>query len=129
MWTTILGLLPSIFTSLNSIAGAIANERIAALNATTDQARIVAEENVAMLTAKRDLMIADSQRSSLDIWVRASLAFPIVFILNKVFVYDKGLGLGTTDKFDPLQWQIVMAVIGFYFLYTGAITLARIIKA
>jgi hypothetical protein len=113
----LLGLiLPGLFTTINGITNAITNEKIAALNAKTDQERIAAEERVTSLQAQRDVLIADSAHSNLDIWMRTIIASGPAFILCKIFFYDK-LGYGTTDiaSNDPL-WNVIMAVIGFYFL-------------
>lgn len=130
MWATLLGLLPGVFTSLNSIAGAIANERIAALNAKTDQDRIKAEENIGALQAQQAVLIADGQRSNLDIWIRSLIAFGPMVFLNKIFIYDKVLGWGSTElKNTDYLWNVIMVVLGFYFLHSMSTGLARILKA
>lgn len=130
MWATLLSLLPGIFTSLNTIAGAIANERIAALNATTDQERIQAQERISALQAQQAVLIADGQRSNLDIWVRSLIAFGPMVFLNKIFIYDKVLGLGSTElKNTDYLWNVIMVVLGFYFLHSLGTTVARIFKA
>lgn len=132
MLTWLLTLLPSIFTTLNGITAAISNEKIAAMNATTAQAQIVAQEKVSTLEAQRDLMIADSQHSNLDLWMRTLIAIGPASYLCKIFLYDKVLGYwtnGSTDAIDSNLWNVVMVVIGFYFLYSGAISISRIFKA
>lgn len=130
MWATLLSLLPGIFTSLNTIAGAIANERIAALNATTDQERIQAQERISALQAQQAVLIADGQRSNLDIWIRSLIAFGPMVFLNKIFIYDKVLGLGSTElKNTDYLWNVIMVVLGFYFLHSLGTTVARIFKA
>jgi hypothetical protein len=129
---SLLGLLPGAFTTINGITNAISNEKIAALNATTAQDQIVANEKVATLEAQRDLMISDSQHSSLDIWMRTMVAIGPATYLCKIFLWDKVLQEwthGTTDPLDPNLWQVVMVVLGFYFLYAGAIGVTRILKA
>lgn len=109
-----------MFTTINSITGAIANEKIASLNAKTDQERIAADERVASLTAQRDVLIQDSRVSKLDIWTRTAIAFPVAFIVNKLFIYDKALGWGTTEiNTNDNLWYVIMAVIGFYFMHSA----------
>ena len=130
MWATLLSLLPGVFTSLNSIAGAIANERIAALNATTDQERIQAQERISSLQAQQAVLIADGQRSNLDIWIRSFIALGPMIFLNKIFIYDKVLGLGSTElKNTDYLWNVIMVVLGFYFLHSLGTSVARIFKA
>jgi hypothetical protein len=132
MLSFLLGLLPSVFMSLNSITAAIANEKIAALNATTAQDQIVANEKVATLQAQRDLMISDSQHSNIDLWMRTMVAIGPASYLCKIFLWDKVLQEythGTTDPLDPNLWNVVMVVLGFYFLYAGAVGVTRILKA
>jgi hypothetical protein len=129
MISFILGLIPGLFTTLNGITNAIANERIAALNAKTDQERVAVQERIGMLQAQQAVLIADSQHSNIDIWVRFFLSIGPTIYLTKIFIYDKVLGWGSTDPLDPNLWNVVTAVLGFYFLYTGATTVARIIKS
>jgi len=118
--TSILSLLPGVFSSLNSITQSITNERISALNAKTDQERIASEERVSQLQAQRDVLIEDSKHSKLDIWMRTIIASGPAFILCKIFFYDK-LGFGTTEigNTDYL-WNVIMVVLGFYFLSSTA---------
>jgi len=121
MLSTILSLLPGVFSSLNNISAAIANERIAALNAKTDQERIAAEERQAALEAKRDVLIEDSKHSKLDILMRTLIASGPAFILCKIFFYDKGLGWGTTEiGNNDYLWNVIMVVLGFYFVTSVA---------
>jgi len=125
-----LGLiLPGLFTTISSITNAIANEKIALLKATTDQERTASQERINTLQAKRDLMLADSQHSSLDSWIRAGLAIGPATYITKIYLWDKVLKLGDTDPVTSEQWQVLMAVVGFYFLYSGAVSVARIFKA
>lgn len=128
MWfTTLLSLIPGLFSSIDNITNAIANEKIAALNATTQQAQIEAQEKVNTLQAQRDVLIADASHSSVDLWIRAGFCLGPLFILNKIYIYDK-IWDGTTIL-SPELWNVIMAEIGFYFLYSGAVTVSKILKA
>lgn len=130
-WFDLIGIIPNAFKTVDNITNAIANERIAALNATTDQERIAANERVATLQARRDVMIAEAGVSRANIWVRTFFAVPVIFVLWKLFIWDKALGdytRGHTDPLSPELWQVIMIVIGFYFLYEGAIGVSRIVK-
>jgi hypothetical protein len=133
MWfTALLGLLPSVFTTINGITSAIANAQIAKVNATTDQDRIAAQATVDTLTARRDVMIAESGHSNVNAWLRAAIAVGPACYLLKIFLWDKVMGSitnGSTDPLDGNLWAVVTAVVGFYFLYDATTTVARIIKA
>lgn len=117
MWATLLGLLPGAFNTILGITNAISNAKIAAINAKTEQERIVAEEHVKSLELQRDVLIEDAKHSKLDLWVRTVIASGPAFILCKIFFYDKGLGWGTTEigNTDYL-WNVIMVVLGFYFV-------------
>ena len=94
MWLGLLQLLPGIFGTINGITSAISNEKIAALNATTQEEQIAATERVASLQAQRDVLVADLSRSSLDIYIRSAFAIGPLVYLTKIYVYDKALGWG-----------------------------------
>ena len=123
MLGTIFGFLTSFFAGiadpLAKIAGSIANERIAATNAKTEVERIAAQERSRALELRRDALIADRGSS----WMRAALAFPVMLYINKLIVWDKVLGRGSTDDLSDNLWYIVMTVIGFYFLQSLVNTL------
>lgn len=112
-----LGIIPAITNTINGITQAISNEKIAALNAKTDQDRIAAEERVTSLQAQRDVLIADAAHSNWDIYERAFIATPVGLLLWKLFVYDDMLGWGTTNiPNSSYQWYVILAVVGFYFV-------------
>lgn len=146
MWpflVRLLGFIPGITNTINGITSAIANERIAAISATTDKARIQAQENVATLQAKRDLMIAESTHSKLPILMQSLIAIGPAAVLLKIFLWDKVIGaymgcvgitgpecnLYSTDALDGNLWAVVTAVVGFYFLSNVVLSGARILKA
>jgi hypothetical protein len=128
MLSFLLGLIPSAFTTISSITNAISNAKIAAIQATTEEAQIAANEQVATLQARRDVLIADASQSHMDIWIRSLIAVGPSVYLAKIFIYDKVLALGNTDPLDPNLWNVVMVVLGFYFLATASISISRIIK-
>lgn len=149
MLYTILTALPSLisglFGTVNGITNAIANAQIAKINATTQEDQIRATVLVDTLQARRDLMIAESAHSRLNIIMRFIIALGPAAVLNKIFLWDKVIGsfmgcagaggeaarcaVFTTDAMDANLWQVVMAVIGFYFLTEGSATVARIFAA
>ena len=126
MWllTALPSLISGLFGTVNGITNAIANEKIAALNATTDQQRIVAQERVSQMQAQRDVLIADAAHSKLDLWMRFIIAIGPASYLLKIFLWDKVLAVwtnGSTDPIDPNLWNVVMVVLGFYFVSTTAL--------
>src|ERR1700722_19786691 len=115
--TAIPSLISGLFGTVNGITNALANEKIAALNATTDQERVAAQERVNSLSIQRDVLVADAAHSKLDLYMRSMIAFgPACYIL-KIFLWDKVLATwtnGRTDPIDPNLWTVVMVILGFY---------------
>lgn len=107
-----------LFTALLPIASQIASAYEAKEQAKSDRARIEAEERIKTLEARRDVMVAEG--SPLNATIRALFAFPVAIYYGKIFLWDKVLGLGSTDPLSPELRQISAVVIGFYFLYEGA---------
>lgn len=139
MFGTIIGaigglpaLLGGLFKSIDGITQAISNERIALIGATTDRERIEVNERILSLTAQRDVLVADSAKSSVDMWMRVFAASGPCSYVTKVFLWDKVVGSfvgcsghtlpGTCETFitDPVtdqQWYVVLVVLGFYFVH------------
>jgi len=117
-----MGFLSTIigaFDPISRITESIAKAKIAAANAQTDREKIAAEERVATLEARRAVMIAEAG-SRINSIMRALLALAVVIIVWKLLVWDKALGQwtgGYTDKLSDLDQHLIIAVIGFYFLY------------
>lgn len=126
MWailTAIPSLITGLFGTVNSITSAIANEKIAQINARTDDERIQSQERVSQLQAQREVLIADAQHSKLDLYIRSMIAIGPASYLLKIFLWDKVLAAftnGSTDPIDPNLWRVVMVVLGFYFVSTTA---------
>jgi hypothetical protein len=125
MFAMILGFLAKI--GIGSIATKIADAYTAKQNATTDQAKIAAGERIKTLEARRDVMVAEGG-SWLNPAMRAYIAFGPATYLFKIFIIDKVLGMGRTDPLSAELWQVVIYVLGFYFLVEGATTITRIAK-
>jgi len=132
IFTSVLGLIPGLFTTVNGITNAITNEKINLAQAQNQSDQIAASERIATLQAQRDIMIAEAGSSKLNAIVRGCIGGSVAILLMKLYVYDKALGQwtgGHTDALDPNLWTVVTATIGFYFLYEGAINATRIFKA
>lgn len=138
----LISIIPNAFRTVDNITNAIANERLAQINAQTDRERIQSEEKIKSLEARRSVLIAESSVSRLNIFMRSAMAMSVVVVLAKLFVWDKVIGslvgcsqaargtcgLFTTDPLDDNQWRIIMVVVGFYFVAEITASAARIIK-
>jgi hypothetical protein len=132
MLTAIFGLIPGLFTTVNGITNAITNEKINLAQSQNEADRIASQEKIASLQAKRDVLIAEAGHSNINAIIRATIGGSVAFLLAKVYVWDKALGDytgGHTDSLDPNLWNVIMATIGFYFVYEGVVNATRIIKS
>lgn len=130
--TGIFGILPGLFTTVSSITNAITNEKINLAQAQNTSDQIAVSEKIASLEAKRDVLIAESGTSKINAIIRGCIGGSVAFLLAKLFVWDKALGTwthGSTDSIDPNLWSVIMATIGFYFVYEGVVNATRIIKS
>jgi hypothetical protein len=118
MLSLLLGLIPGALATVNGITNAIANERIAGLNATTQQDKIASDERVNTLLARRDALLAASHSPWTSV-MQFMIALGPMIVLNKILIWDKALGdytSGHTDSLDPNLWWVITATVGFYFL-------------
>lgn len=141
MWsliTALPSLITSIFGTVNSVTQTLASEKVRLANAANDAERIEAQERVNTLTLRRDTMIAEAATSKINVRMRAALAFCVLVVLAKILIWDKAIGpffgcVGklegaavqacasfNTDALGSDIWQVVMVVIGFYFLSEAA---------
>lgn len=112
----ILGLVGGWLNPIAKISQSIADVKIQALKAETDEKKIEAQERLGTLEARKAVMIAESG-SRVNAWIRAGFALPFVIYNAKLVIWDKVLGLGSTDGLSPELFQVEVACIGFYFLY------------
>lgn len=99
-----------------SIIGTQLNDAYQAkLNAQNNDARIEADKRIAQLHAREAVLIAE-QGSWITRWIRPAFAAPFVIYNAKIILWDKVLGLGTTDALSAEFWQLQMIVFGAYFL-------------
>jgi hypothetical protein len=134
MWGMILSgvrALTGLGEAITTISAAIADARIAAINAKTQEERIAAEERVKILQLRRDVLIGEASVSKANIFMRTLIAAPVAILFWKIFVFDKALGQwtgGSTEQLSPELWQVITVVTGFYFLYEGAVGVARLLS-
>ena len=116
MIKTILGWLGSgTVTALGEQLNAAYARR---LDAQTDAAKLEADTEIAYLQGKRDILLRE-QDSWLTRSVRPAYAYPPAIYFGKIYIWDKTLGLGTTDPLSPELYNLAMIIVGSYFVTRG----------
>ncbi len=120
-----LGFLLSLVNPLAAIGQQLANAYAERQNATTEQARIAANERIAGIEAQRDVVIAAAQY---DKWwsPRTLMGWSVAVYVFKIIVIDTVLGWGVTPNPGVIVGDIVKVVISFYFVAKAAETVANI---
>lgn len=112
---------------LDKITSAISDTYLKARQADNDGDKIRYEQYAKTLETRRDIMVAEAGNSKwgwINPTIRAAFSMPVAVYYGKIFLWDKALGLGSTDPLSPdLTWT-ARTIIGFYFLYE-AITYLR----
>lgn len=110
-----LSFLLGILNPLGKIADRLQAAYEAKLRAQNDAERIAADVRIKQLEAQQRVLVAE-QKNKLTRWIRPAFALPFIIYDFKIVVWDKVLGLGTTDALSPEFWQLQMIVFGAYFL-------------
>jgi hypothetical protein len=119
MLFTILGALTGLAGPIATIAGKLADTKVALAKAQTDEERNKINGEIEELHAQKSVLIAEAG-SRLNAIIRGMMAFPVVVLLWKLLIFDKAFGQwtgGHTDALGEDLWKVVAAVIAFYFLY------------
>lgn len=101
--------------ALDRIAGHLKDAYVARTKAQTSAQKHLADIHIRQLEARQSLLIAEQGRG-LTRWIRPAIAFPFVIYLWKVVLWDKVLALGATDPLSSELGDIMMVMIGAYFL-------------
>lgn len=109
--------------ALGTIAKSLEQAHRDKLNAQTDKAKLEADIKISELEAQR-AVILQAQSDRVERWVRVLFALGPVIYFNKIFIWDKVLGLGATDPLSPELNHVAMIILGGYFL----VSTARIIR-
>ena len=107
------------------IAGQLAKAYTARENALTDADRIKADVTIKQLEA-RQASLADG--GLITAVVQALFALPFVIYIWKIVVFDKVLKTGVTDALGDTMGSVMVTIVGFYFLSSGAIAVVRAVK-
>lgn len=113
---------------IGSVVKQLAAAYEAKQRAATDGERIAADLEISTLEAKRDILLAEAGSGGPTAWIRPLLALPFVIYLWKLVVWDKVLAMGVTDALSPELTEIMMLIIGAYFVGRSAEKVARIVK-
>lgn len=118
MWTTILSL---VLGGVPGIIKSLADAKVALANAETEHEKVAANERIKALEAQKDVLIAEST-TPWNAIARFTLLGPVAFYWFWTIVWDKIMSRwffgfdGSTDKLADWQVNIVMIIIGFYFV-------------
>jgi hypothetical protein len=97
------------------------------VNAGTDESKI----NASLLAREADLAQREQELQAglakgEPGYVRQLFAYPVIFYYGKIFVYDKALGLGSTDPLSPeLSWTARTIIVSYF----GAATIISAARA
>ncbi len=124
-----LSFLFGLINPLTGIVEKIFAARMAAAQAMTDQEKIAAEERVATLQARRDVLVAEGG-SRLNAFIRGMIMLPYIVYLWKLIVWDKIIMGGTTrtDDLSDNLWWIMITGVGFYFIQETAVRTAKALR-
>lgn len=137
MWSFLkiaFGSLGGIADVVGGVSKDITALKIKRLEAGTETEKAQIDLEIARLEGQASVLREETKYAR-TAWIRPSLAFPIVVILWKLFIWDKAIGglaycssglngyfdLGycgvfRTDPLDQNSWWIIMTVLGAYFL-------------
>lgn len=101
--------------ALDRIGGHLKDAYIAKKQADSDEQKLEADLRIRQLEAQEEILIAE-QGNWITRWIRPAIAFPFVAYLWKVVLWDKVLGLGATAPLSTELAEIMMVMIGAYFL-------------
>jgi hypothetical protein len=94
-------------------------------NADTEQMRVQADATIRALEIQQE---SRAQGGLLTSWVQTLWAIPFVVYTWKLVMWDKVLGLGSTDALSVSLLQEQALIIGFYFGGSAAIKVARVLR-
>ena len=101
--------------ALDRIGGHLKDAYLAKQKAQTYEQKLEADLTIRQLEARQSVLIAE-QSNWITRWIRPAIAFPFVAYLWKVVLWDKVFGLGSTDPLSTDLAEIMMVMIGAYFL-------------
>jgi len=114
MWKLLAGL----FTGpLSDIADDLKEAYQSRLQAENNEQKIAADERIALLEARKSSILA-AQSDPVERWVRVLFSLPFILYVNKLVIWDKILGWGTTPNLSEDLWTMFYIILGGYFVDT-----------
>ena len=101
--------------ALDRIGGHLKDAYLAKQQAETDEQRLEADMRIRQFEAQRDILL-EEQSNGITRWIRPAIAFPFIAYLWKVVLWDKVFALGSTDPLSAELGEIMMVMVGAYFL-------------
>ncbi len=83
-------------------------------DAQTEQDRIAADVEIERIQGKIKTHENDNRYWGTR-WIRPAFAYPLAFYFAKIVVWDKALGLGTSDPLGGELAVIAVTIVGFFF--------------
>lgn len=111
----LLGPIGWLIDPVTKVASEISKTIALKADAETEQQRIAADERLKGLQAKQAVLIAE-QANPITRLVRPLFALPFIIYIWKLVVWDKILGWGSTDTLSSNLTNVMMIIIGAYFL-------------
>lgn len=111
--------LLKLINPVKAVTQEIIKWKLQQLDAETEQKKIEASVNIEVLNAQKELLLSD-QSNLITRSVRPLWAAAFIIYTYKIVVFDKVLGLGTTDPLDEKMWGLMMLVAGSYFFFRGS---------
>lgn len=108
----------ALFAPLTTITKQIADTRIALAAEANTERRLILDEKLATLDARKDILLAEQGHWSTRM-IRPLFAIPFVIYINKLVLWDKVLGWGVTDPLGSDLTQIMLLIIAAYFVDTA----------
>lgn len=106
---------------LNALAEAYAARN----NATTEQARIAAEVEIARLEERQANRALGGRITA---WVQVAWALPFIVYNAKLLIWDKVLSMGATDALSTDLTALQLRIVTFYFGGVAAVSVVRALR-
>ena len=136
MLSLILGFITGLAGPIAQVANNITDLNKMKVKAQSDTELAGINQKLEEAHDRKAVLIAEAGNRFLSVITgscRLALTIPVIVILNKLLTWDKAVGSWagcagdkgilpgcetfTTDKLDANMWWVIIAVIGFYFLY------------
>lgn len=138
MLMTVLGFLSGLAPMITHVSDDITRLKVAHVQADSDEKKQNIAAQIAEAQARQNVLVAEAW-SRVNSLMRAAIAFGPMIYINKYYFFDKVIGsffgnscnkagecsIFSTDGINDQMGQVLMAVIGFYFVYDIAATFRR----